>query len=212
MNSRHARCWLAVPAGILAALLGVTTAVAATTWTVRPGGPVSLKSGLLALDDRATGTMLTCTSAKMSGTLKSGSGLPGAGIGSLTAVSVSGCSPAGMTFAVTAAGLPWQVSFSSYDAANGVVTGRASHVRFRVKSVSGLVGCHAVIDGTSGTASDGVVKFTYTDRTAVLRTLTTGGNLHYYSVIGCDGLFHTGDPVAAGAAFTVSPEQAITSP
>jgi hypothetical protein len=92
-----------------------------------------------------------------------------------------------------------------------VVTGHVGHVRFHLNAVSGPVGCHAVIDGTSGTASDGIVEFTYTDRTAVLKTLTTGGNLHHYNVSGCDGLFRNGAPVTLSAAFTVSPKQAITS-
>ena len=73
-----------------------------------------------------------------------------------------------------------------YNAMKSVVTGHVGHVRFRLNAVSGPVGCHAVIDGTSGTAGDGIVEFTYTDRTAVLKTLTTGGNLHNYNP-GCYG-------------------------
>ena len=99
-----------------------------------------------------------------------------------------------------------------YNATKSVVTGRVGHVRFRLKAVSGPVGCHAVIDGMSGTTSDGIVEFTYTDRTAVLRTLTTGGNLHYDNVSSCDRLFRNGDPVTLSATFTAGPKQAITSP
>jgi hypothetical protein len=46
----------------------------------------------------------------------------------------------------------------------------------------------------------------------VLKPLATGGNLHFYSVSGCLGLFINGDPVTLSATFTVSPKQAITSP
>jgi hypothetical protein len=73
-------------------------------------------------------------------------------------------------------------------------------------------GCTAVIDGTSGTASDGTVKLRYTNSTGRLRLLTTGGNLHFYNVRGCAGLVNTGDPATISARFTVSPKQAITSP
>ena len=61
-----------------------------------------------------------------------------------------------------------------------------------------------MIDGTSGTASDGLAKFTYTNSTARLRPLATGGNMHFYNVGGCAGLFNTGDPVTLSATFTMS--------
>jgi hypothetical protein len=69
-----------------------------------------------------------------------------------------------------------------------------------------------VIDGTSATASNGRVKFRHTDSTGRLKTLTVGGNLHFYNVSGCAGLFNTGDPVTISANFAVTPKQAITSP
>jgi hypothetical protein len=210
VSTRYARSLFAVPAAVLAAIFGVTSAVAATTWTVRPGGAISLKSGGLTLTDTTTGAMITCTSAGMSGTLKGGSGLSGTGIGSITAVGITGCNPAGITFTVTATGLPWHVNFSSYNATNGVVTGRFRHVQIKLKLSAPR--CSAVIDGTSGTADDGIVKFTYTNSTAKLKALTTGGNLHFYNVSGCAGLFHNSDPATLSGTFTVSPKQAITSP
>jgi hypothetical protein len=74
------------------------------------------------------------------------------------------------------------------------------------------VSCTVVIDGTSGTASDGIVKFSCSDRTGVLQVRATGGNLHFYNVQGCAGLINTGDSASISATFTVSPKQAITSP
>jgi hypothetical protein len=74
-------------------------------------------------------------------------------------------------------------------------------------------GCTAVIDGMSGTASDGWLKFTYTDSTGRLTLLATIGNLHFWNVSeGCLGLVNSGDRARLGATFTVSPKQAITSP
>ena len=52
---RYARCVVTVPAAVLAAILGVTPVLAAATWTVQPGGPVSLTSGRLTLKDTSTG-------------------------------------------------------------------------------------------------------------------------------------------------------------
>jgi hypothetical protein len=104
--------------------------------------------------------------------------------------------------------LPWHVNFSAYNATTGVAAGSFSHIHINVSSP----GCRAVIDGTSAEASDGIVKISYTDSTAKLKTRTTGGNLHFYNVAGCLGLLLTGDLVTVSGTFTVSPKQAITSP
>jgi hypothetical protein len=209
VNRRYARCWFAVPAGILAAILGVTTVLAATSWTVRPGGRVSMRSGKFILTDTTTAQAPTCQSSAFTGTLKGGSGLPGTGIGSITAVGFTNCSsPLGFGFTLQARDLPWQLNFSSYSATAGVVTGSLSHLQMKLTFPS----CTAVIDGTSGTASDGIVKFRYTNSTGVLRTRTTGGTLHFYNVRGCAGLVVTGDSATISATYTLSPKQTITSP
>lgn len=74
-------------------------------------------------------------------------------------------------------------------------------------------GCTAVIDGTSGTASDGRVRFTYADSTGRLTVLATSGNLHFWNVsAGCLGLVNSGDRATLGATYAVGPKQGITSP
>jgi hypothetical protein len=70
----------------------------------------------------------------------------------------------------------------SYNATTGVVTGRLSHLQLHFSFPS----CTAVIDGTSGTASDGTVKFTYTNSTSVLKT--SDGNLHFSTSRAAPGL------------------------
>jgi len=202
---------MAVPAAALAAVLGATPVLAAATWTVQPGGPVSLTSARFTLKDTRTGAILRCP-GQMSGTLKSGSGLPGTGIGSITAAGFPQCG-GGLPPKpdVVAAALPWHVNVLSYNATTGVVTGRVSHVRILLKSRP-TEPCGAVVDGTSGTAKDGIVKFTYTNSTGTLQLLTGGGNLHFYNVQGCAGIINNGDPATVKAAFTVSPTQAISSP
>lgn len=209
MSKQHARSLFAVAAAVLAAILGVTPVLAATSWTVRPGGPISMKSGKFILTDTTTAQAPTCQSSALSGTLKGGSGLPGTGIGSITMVGFTNCtSPLGFRFTLQARDLPWHLNFSSYNATTGVVTGSLSHLQMKLS----FPGCTAVIDGTSGTASDGSVRVSYTNSTGVLQTRTAGGNLHFYNVRGCAGLVVTGDSATISATSTVSPKQTITSP
>ena len=77
MSKRFARTLLTVPAAGFATVLTVTSAMAATTWTVRPGGAVTAKSGLVVLKDATTGSLVTCTSSAIKATLKGGTGLSG---------------------------------------------------------------------------------------------------------------------------------------
>jgi hypothetical protein len=157
--------------------------------------------------DTATGSAFTCQSVSMTGTLKSGSGLSGSGAGSLSAVSFANrTSPINLVLPLKATGLPWHVNLSSDS--NGVVTGTISHMQIVDKSPP----CNFVLDGTSGTARDGHVRFRYTGSTGRLQVLTTGGGLHYYAVAGCAGLFGTGDPDTLSDTFTLMPRQTITSP
>jgi hypothetical protein len=209
---RYATRLAAVLAAVPAAVLGLTPVLAAATWTVQPGGPVSLTSGKVTLKDTRTGAMTWCPSVRMSGTLEGGSGLPGSGIGSMTTVSFVQCGSGLPPMPdLAAAGLPWHVNVSSYNATAGVVNGHLSHVRIRLEARPSEP-CTAVVDGTSGTARDGVVRFRYTNSTGMLELFGGGGNLHFYHVRHCAGLINDGDSAAVHTTFTVSPKQTITSP
>jgi hypothetical protein len=141
------------------------------------------------------------------GTLKRGSGLAGSGAGSISAFAFNHCtSPLGVTWSLTATDLPWRVNLLS--ASGGVVTGSIGQMQIQLAGP----GCTAVIAGTSAIASDGHIKFSYSNGTGHLKTLIIGGNLHVYNVKGCAGLYNTGDPLTISANFTLTPEQAITSP
>lgn len=211
MSNRYARILAAGGVAVLATALGIPEALAAGTWTVQPGGGVQAQamSGQFIFTDTRTGSTIRCTSSTADGKLRSGSGLPGSDVGSLSSVGFSLCSnPAGPRFTLQPRGLPWHVNFSSYNAAKGVVRGTVSHIRVKVSGV-----CNSVIDGTSATGSNGKVTFRYTDSTGQLRVLTTFGNLHFYEVQpGCLGVVNSGDPATLSAIYTVSPKQAITSP
>ncbi len=208
---RYARPLIAGSAAILAATLGATAAFAATTWTIKPGGAVTATGTKVVFTDPKTGSNWTCQSVTLSAKLHSGGGLSGSGAGSVSAVTFTSCTnPLGLTprvtFLVTAMDLPWHINFSSYR--KGVVTGSISHLQMQLGGPS----CSAVLGGSSVTAIDGHVKFSYTNGTGRLKVLTTGGNLHFYNVVGCAGLWNTGDPLTISGAFPLNPKQAITSP
>ena len=100
------------------------------------------------------------------------------------------------------------MNLSSYNTTKGMARGTISHLAITVGN-----SCAFVIAGTSAAASDGRVRFTYTDSTGRLTVLATSGNLHFYDVSpGCLGLVENGDRARLGGAFAVSPKQAITSP
>jgi hypothetical protein len=215
MGNRYAGILAAGGAAVLAAALAAAPALAATTWTIHPGRAITAtSSGRFILKDTKNGTVLFCDSATASGTLKHGSGLPGSRAGSLSAAGFTTCLGPGIrdsdiVLTLQATDLPWRVNLSSYNAATGVVTGTVSHLQLTETAN----GCAFVVGGTSGTASDGKVRFSYTDSTGRLTVLTAGGNLHFWNVsAGCLGLVNNGDRARLGAAFTVSPKQAITSP
>lgn len=208
---RYARPLIAGSAAVLAATLGTTAAFAATTWTIKPGGAVKATGMKVVSTDSKTGSVWTCQSVTINGKLRSGSGLSGSGAGSISAVTFITCTNPldvthRVTFTVTATDLPWHINFSSYS--NGVATGSISHLQMQLGGPS----CTAVLGGSSATAVDGHVKFRYTDSTGRLKILTTGGNLHFYNVVGCAGLWNTGDPLTISGTFPLSPKQAITSP
>jgi hypothetical protein len=212
MSNRCARILAAGGTAVLVGALGVPAALAAATaktWTVQPGGAITAMSGRFIFTDTKTGTVFYCVSSAASGRLKSGSGLPGFHAGSLSAVGFGQCvAPGGPQYHMQPGGLPWHVSISLYNAAEGVARGTLSHLHL---TMSGNT-CSGMIDGTSATADDGQVTYKYTDSTGQLR-LTTGGNLHFYDVGGgCLGLASDGDPATLSVTYAVTPKQAITSP
>ena len=186
------------------------SAATATTWTVRPGGKITATAGKTTLADTPTGATMPCQSSRISGTLKAGSGLPGAGIGSLTTAVYSQCSAGPFGATVTVRGLPWRLNLTSYDRRTGVARGTISHLQISV--APSFIPCTAVIKGTSGTAPDGVMPVSYTSKTGILKVLPMGGNLHWYHVHSCAGIIRNGDAATLSASYTISPQQVITSP
>ncbi len=197
---------LAAGAAATMVALSAAPAFAATTWTVKPGGAITAKAGKTTLKDPKTGTTLTCTSSSAKGSLKSGKGLSGFGIGKISALSFSGCTgPLGITFTVKTSAFPWHLNALSYS--SGVTTGTITHIHAKLSGPS----CTAIVDGTGAFKDNGKVKVKYVNGTGKLK-VTGGGNLHIYKVNGCAGLIHSGDPSSFVGVYAVSPKQTITSP
>jgi hypothetical protein len=210
MRKRLTAVLLSTGAAAFALTLGATTAMATdATWTVKPGGAFSF-SGSGQVKDTKTGTVAKCTSIKLSGTLMSGHGLSGAGIGTITTASFTGCTIATISVTVTigSGSLPWEMNALSYNSTTGVTTGSIEDIDLHASTT----GCSATLDGTAAGANNGLTKITYTNSTGKIKLLGGGGNLHSWAVSGCFGLVNNGDAQQASGSGTVTPKQTITSP
>jgi hypothetical protein len=191
---------------------GGTAALATTvtTWTVAPGGPITAAlhhPGLAVLADTTAGRYLdTCRTSSLTGRLQSGTFLPGRGIGSVTALSLSRCFT-GKTY--TSGGFRWHLNALSYSAATGVTAGRVTGIHLAFSSAS-LPRCSGTVDGTSAQAHNGTIPFRYNNATHTLRFIR-GGTLHVYHNT-CPPPWHDGDQLAFVGSYVLSPGQAITSP
>jgi|SRR5215469_14787552 len=206
---RPRRVALNATAAILTVALGAGPAAAAATWTVTPGGSFSGHAGTTKLKDTANGNSLNCTSSALAGRFKPGTGLSGAGIGSITGGGkFTDClGPLPFPVSITLQGLPWHISVTADH--NGVVHGTISHIEI---TASLPAGCRFTLDGTAAGAFDGTAQFSYSDSAHTLKLLPTGTNLHFYKVSKCAGVVHSGDSAAYLAGYTLSPGQTITSP
>lgn len=205
--SRPARTLLTGMTACLVIGLAAGPALAAATWTIKPGGAVTFGLVRATIKDTKSANVINCVSGNLTGTLKSGSGLTGTSAGRITGGALSSCfGPGPLNWKVTLAGLPWHINLLSYDGSTGLVHGTISHMEI---SAAGSA-CAFVVDGTSGGASDGRVRFTYSDGTHQVKT--SAGNLHIFNVNGCGGLVADGDPASLTASLTLAPAQSITSP
>lgn len=198
-------------AAALTLTLSASPSIASTasTWTVKPGGKfTATNTGKITFRDATSGVVIHCTSSSLVAKLKSGSGLPGAKIASITKFSFGSCvGPGGLIFALKTGIFPYHLNANSYTSASGETTATISGIRaFMTGS-----GCFADIDGTTLTTG-GKVKGVYTNSTHHLK-ITASGTLQLYNVsAGCLGLWNTGDRMTISGAYAVTPAQTITSP
>jgi len=214
---------LAGAASALTVGLGAASAVAATaTWTVTPGGKFisTDNSGRnQRLTDTSTGTEILCRDLQISGTFKSGTGLTNP-VGRITSVGYNNF-PGPYTCTVGPSSGPISVTFSPigfravrYDATRGLTYGAFVGIHATFSGLSSFT-CSGVLDGTSATAGNGLVRFKYLDSFGLLQTFLGGGNLHLYNVSGCGGLINSGDALTVRASFVLASHgrvNTITSP
>jgi hypothetical protein len=200
----------AAAALVIGVSAGTALAVNAT-WTVKPGGNISFSGSAKVTDQtNPNHTQANCSSVKMSGTVKSGSGLSGTGIGTLTSASFSNCKIATLGVKVAVHGLPWKLNATSFNKTTGVTTGTISGIDL----VATGPGCKATLDGTGAGKNNGVTKITYTNSSGKITLLGPGGNLHSWGIAPgtCFGIINNGDVQQASGSGTVTPKQTITSP
>ncbi|QKW06255.1 hypothetical protein HUT18_07420 [Streptomyces sp. NA04227] len=190
---------IAVVAAAGGAALGLfatsASAGAQATWTVSPGGAITAHAQVPTLTVPAA--TLTCDSADATGSVKSGSGLDGAGIGQINSLTFDNCGLAGISFEVTTSNTPWALNVTGVNAANpdwvdGTISGITAHIEG--------TGCSADFSGT--------VTGRYQNDTGEL--VVDGGGDLTASNANCLGLINDGDVASFEAAFAVSPNQTIT--
>jgi hypothetical protein len=180
----------------------------AATWTVTPGGKVTAKAGKTTINDTTAGQTLSCTSSKALGTLKSGSGLSGTGIGTFTSIAFNGCTIAGFSLSATLTGtMPLNaLKFNKTpNTVNMTITGIHGTI-----AVGSPINCSATVDGTSATAHNGTVTAKFFNATDKLKVLSTGSNLHIYNNT-CPVIANN-DAVNFTATYKFTPAQTIKSP
>jgi Family of unknown function (DUF6801) len=179
-------------------------------WQAAPGGKISGTGKKVSLKDATTGTVITCTSSSVSGTVKFGQQLSPAGIGSFSSVTMLKCTGQGSrTFTVAtsaSASRPWLLNAQSWNATTTNTTVTISGIS---ASISGS-GCSATVAGPSsavpGTveATNAIDQFTDADTFSVS---PSGGTVHLWNVSGCSGLFNAGDALTLSASYTITPSQ-----
>jgi hypothetical protein len=195
-----------------AAVIGLSTAATlpkAVTWTVTPGGAIKATSGTITLSDTTTGNSISCTSSNLTGTLKSGKGLAGKKIGTITAFTTSGCTASGFSVTVTPSGFPWKLNLTKFK--SGVSSGSISGIKASM-SVSGL-SCTGNVGGATATSA-GTAAITFTNTGSSLAVSgAKPNNIHLWNVSsGCLGVVNTGDAASITSTAPVTPAQTITSP
>ena len=205
---------VALAGGAAAVVIGLAPATFATTaltWTVSPGGAwAAVQSGKFTLTDTTTGQSLTCLD-HTTGSFKTGTGLPGGRLGSITSLTLTSCKlPDRSAVTLTAGDFPWFLNAVNYKP--GVKGGTSvGHVKGIHATIAGT-SCDATVDGSSATANDGSTLFHYHNSLVKLKIEPLQSHLHAYGVTGCTGVLNNGDPITFDGAYLVTPAQTITSP
>jgi hypothetical protein len=151
---KHRLGLIAVPvlAGAAAAVLAAP-ALAATTFTVSPGGAWSgtrAADSTVGIRDAVSNQVTLCSGLAVSGSFKSGSGLSGTNIGALTSIAFTGCKAEGVAVTVTvhiSIANPSPISLTGeFPAGSRTFTGQAANVSVTLDDANG---CHAEVGAKS---------------------------------------------------------------
>lgn len=218
--NRRARRTLTTTSLISAAVAVTMAAGITATWTFLPGGEITAFNvgDAGAVTDR--GTVVTCTTSTVKVSAKSGSGLSGQDIGSISEMTLEGndsdpsdsrclSTPGGIFIRIMLRDLPWKFSVESYDPASGEVSGKVTGVK---AGFQGSDGCSAEFTAPGG--GPGEVFVTYSNSEGTVRTDPTRFSLVATTLTGtCDpDLIAIGDGLAAAGIWEVQPKQEVTSP
>ncbi|MFD8570079.1 hypothetical protein [Streptomyces sp. NPDC059639] len=192
----------AIATAALASALGLSissaSAGALATYTVTPGGAFTANATNPTM--KVGSATLSCASSKATGTLKSGSGLAGAQLGSITGLTFTTCSVAGIPFTVTTTAT---VANPFYVNATGTT---ANHIDGNISNISATItgtGCNATFAGTT--------TGWYENTTKTLH-VTGGGTLAAQAGASCLGLFTAGSHADFVGNYVMTAQQTITSP
>ncbi len=216
MTSRVIKSGIAVAAAAAALALGAGNASAATVvykvtagsapvgTTVALTGTTQGASPQIAFTDATTGTQLNCVSGTAPGSIKTGSNLPGAKLGSITGSGTTwtGCTgPLGLTFKVTGA-KTWAVNGTGKNSTG--VLGTISNV---YATVDGGSSCKFVVTGS--------VPIQYTNKTSgsFLSVRNTKSTLTVSALTGgCFGAVNNGDKANFTGTYKINATNAAYNP
>jgi hypothetical protein len=186
--------------------LAAAPAFAASNWSVSPGGATAGKASSATINDVTASQSLTCTGSATKGTLKTGKGLSGKGIGTVTSISFKGCMVLGQSVSATIKG-KMALNAVKYNASKKTVSMTITKIHGTI-SVPGF-SCSATVDGpTSATAHNGMVTATFSNSKDTLTVLASGSNLTIWNDT-CP-VIANGDKVNFTAAYKLTPAQKIT--
>ncbi|HEX7268721.1 MAG TPA: hypothetical protein VF256_15025 [Streptosporangiaceae bacterium] len=141
---------LATPAFVVAAVaLFAAPALAATTFTISPGGAWSgtrAADSTVGIRDAVSNQVTLCSGLAVAGSFKSGSGLSGTNIGALTNIAFTGCKVEGVAVTVTvhtSTANPAPINLTQeFPVGSTVFTGQATNISLTLDDANG---CHAVV-------------------------------------------------------------------
>jgi len=229
---KHRTGLLAVPAfAVAAAALLAAPALAATTFTVSPGGAWSgtrAADSTVGIRDAVSNQVTLCSGLAVAGSFKSGKGLSGTNIGALTNIAFTGCQAEGVAVTVTvhtSTANPAPISLTGVFPPNSATfTGQATNVTLTLDDASG---CHAEVGAkTINGGGPGFAGIVYRSTDARLSFAAASHGLFVQSATSqCDNgkagldvkqfdridLGGFGDSIADSSAI-ISPAQKISSP